>query len=89
MKLPNRFLASVAVLASISSGIAAQEACDRTCLGSMLDQYLAAVVNHDPGAAPLAVGIDRPKMRLTWRQVMEYGNQLRHWVKCSGNISIQ
>ena len=34
----------------------AQAACDRACLGTMLDQYLAAVVKHDPKGAPLAVG---------------------------------
>ena len=31
--------------------------CDRACLGEALDAYLAAVVAHDPGKAPLAYGI--------------------------------
>jgi hypothetical protein len=31
-------------------------ACDRACLGTVLDQYLAAVVKHDPAAAPLVIG---------------------------------
>jgi hypothetical protein len=30
--------------------------CDRACLKTMLDQYLNAVVQHNPAAAPLAVG---------------------------------
>jgi hypothetical protein len=30
--------------------------CDRACLQAMLDQYLNAVVNHNPAAAPLSVG---------------------------------
>jgi hypothetical protein len=30
--------------------------CDRACLRSTLDRYLAALVKHDPSAAPLAVG---------------------------------
>ena len=30
------------------------QSCDRACLRSTLDQYLAAVVKHDPSAAPLA-----------------------------------
>lgn len=34
----------------------AQTPCDRTCLRTMLDQYLTAVVKHDPSAAPLVVG---------------------------------
>lgn len=30
--------------------------CDRSCLKSALDKYLAAVLRHDPGAASLATG---------------------------------
>jgi hypothetical protein len=30
--------------------------CDRACLKSILDQYLNAVVGHNPAAAPLSVG---------------------------------
>ncbi len=30
--------------------------CDRACLRTTLDQYLAAVVEHAPGKAPLAIG---------------------------------
>jgi len=30
--------------------------CDRACLKSALDTYLAALVKHDPAAAPLSVG---------------------------------
>jgi hypothetical protein len=30
--------------------------CDRACLKTTLDQYLAAIVRHDPAAAPLSVG---------------------------------
>lgn len=30
--------------------------CDRACLKTMLDQYLKAVVQHKPAAAPLSVG---------------------------------
>jgi hypothetical protein len=35
---------------------AAGSACDRGCLKTLLDQYLNAVVKHDPSAAPLFVG---------------------------------
>jgi hypothetical protein len=31
-------------------------ACDRACLRSLLDQYLSAVLAHDPAKAPLAAG---------------------------------
>src|SRR5215510_7829125 len=30
--------------------------CDRACLKTTLDQYLNAVVKHDPAAAPLMIG---------------------------------
>ena len=33
------------------------QSCDRSCLGTMLAQYLDAVVANDPAAAPIAVGI--------------------------------
>jgi len=39
-----------------SALFAAAGDCDRACLKSVLDQYLAAVIKHDPSAAPLAVG---------------------------------
>jgi len=49
---------AVGVLVAIGSAgrVSAQAVCDRTCLGTLLDQYLAAVIKHDPKAAPLAVG---------------------------------
>jgi hypothetical protein len=34
----------------------AQVRCDRACLRSTLDQYLSAVIAHDPARAPLLVG---------------------------------
>jgi hypothetical protein len=35
---------------------AAANDCDRACLKTTLDQYLTAVIKHDPAAAPLFVG---------------------------------
>ena len=35
---------------------AAANDCDRACLKTALDQYLNAVIKHDPSAAPLFVG---------------------------------
>jgi len=46
----------VMVTAVGAANAAAQEACDRACLRTMLDQYLNAVIKHDPAAAPLVVG---------------------------------
>jgi hypothetical protein len=43
------FLSGIFVLAS-----AGNKPCDRACLVSLMDQYLAAVVKHNPAGAPLA-----------------------------------
>jgi len=51
MRLPPVLaLAFAAVLPALSAP------CDRTCLKSSLDQYLQAIVKHDPQAAPLFLG---------------------------------
>lgn len=50
--------AAFAALAAIASSdpAIAQQACDRACLGGMLDRYLEAVIAHDPARAPLVIG---------------------------------
>jgi len=42
--------------------------CDRACLRNALDQYLNAVMKHDPAAAPLFVGF-RAKRKMPWSSV--------------------
>lgn len=44
------------ILALSSATAFAQGTCDRACLKTMLDQYLNAVIKHDPTAAPLMIG---------------------------------
>ena len=54
-----RYVPCVLLLMSFlaaGAGSANAQTCDRACLRTMLDQYLAAVVKHDPSAAPLVVG---------------------------------
>src|SRR5262245_20477882 len=46
------FIVSIAGTTSLFGAVD----CDRACLKSSLDQYLNAVVKHDPAAAPLFVG---------------------------------
>src|SRR5688572_18774459 len=46
----------VMVFLAAGTGGAAAQTCDRACLRTTLDQYLAAVVKHDASAAPLVVG---------------------------------
>src|SRR5271156_6034530 len=46
----------LALSCALGPGSAYGAACDRVCLKAMLDQYLNAVVQHNPGVAPLSVG---------------------------------
>ncbi|RYG86712.1 hypothetical protein EON77_03330, partial [bacterium] len=66
---------------------AEQPECDRACLGSMLDRYLAAVVAHDVGKAPLVVGFRQTENALNvvpgqggvWKSVTALGNVQRKY----------
>jgi hypothetical protein len=49
-----RVLACAAFLLPATTALAATD-CDRACLKTTLDQYLNAVIKHDPSAAPLFV----------------------------------
>jgi hypothetical protein len=49
-------LAGAMIAAASTSTQAAPNGCDRACLYQALDQYLGAVVRHDPSNAPLAKG---------------------------------
>lgn len=63
-----------------------QAACDRECLGDMLDQYLAAVVAHDPARAPLVLGFRQTENALNvapgnglWQSVTALGAVQRRY----------
>src|SRR5690348_628109 len=58
-------LAGVLIAAALH---AAANDCDRTCLKGALDQYLNAVVKHDPAAAPLFVGFRQTDNAVVVRQ---------------------
>lgn len=51
-----RRLQLLGILAIFAAGSAFGAGCDRACLKTALDQYLNAVVKHDPAAASLSVG---------------------------------
>jgi len=55
------------VMAAGVTGTSAQPACDRACLRTTLDQYLAAVVKHDPAAAPLVIGFRQTENAINTR----------------------
>jgi hypothetical protein len=65
----------------------AQSACDRTCLRTMIDQYLSAVIKHDPSAAPLVVGFRQTENAINvrpgngvWKTVTGLGKVQRRYL---------
>jgi hypothetical protein len=83
----NHWAACAALITIAGSGSAfAQGACDRACLGEMLDRYLAAVVAHDKSKAPLAVGFRQTENAINaapgkgvWQSVTALGKVQRRY----------
>jgi len=79
--------AFAALLFLTATLVAAGNSCDRACLKTALDQYLNAVVKHDPSAAPLFVGFRQTEnavvVRLgtgAWKSVTALGNVQRRYL---------
>jgi len=76
------------VVMAVGAGpAAAQSACDRTCLRTMLDQYMSAVVKHDPSAAPIVVGFRQTENAINvrpgsgvWKTVTALGKVQRRFL---------
>lgn len=81
-------LLQLLLCATASTSIfAAANDCDRACLKTTLDQYLAAVIKHDPAAVPLFVGFRQTEnsvvVRLgtgVWKSVTGLGKMQRHYL---------
>jgi hypothetical protein len=65
----------------------AQDVCIRACLKSRLDQYLKAVIKHDPAAAPLFVAFRQTENAIvvkpgteTWKSVIGLGKLQRRYL---------
>ena len=78
---------AVIVVAVVAGSASAQTTCDRACLRTMLDQYLTAVVKHDPGAAPLVVGFRQTENAINvrpgngvWKTVTSLGAVQRRYL---------
>jgi len=78
---------SVMMVAVGTASASAQEACDRACLRTMLDQYLNAVIKHDPAAAPLVVGFRQTENAINvrpgngvWKTVTSLGAVQRRYL---------
>jgi len=79
-------VAAVIVMAFGADSASAQATCDRACLRTMLDQYLNAVVKHDPAAAPLVVGFRQTENAINvrpgggvWKTVTGLGSVQRRY----------
>jgi hypothetical protein len=83
----NQWVACAALIIIAGSDSAfAQSACNRACLSEMLDGYLAAVVAHDPGKAPLVVGFRQTENAINvapgqgvWKSVTALGKLQRRY----------
>lgn len=88
MRITRSFLVCAAlVLTSVPRAAAAAADCDRACLKSTLDQYLNAVVKHDPAVAPLFVGFRQTENALVtrpgtgiWKSVSALGKLQRRYL---------
>jgi hypothetical protein len=78
---------TLALAAFALSGFAAGgQTCDRACLKTTLDQYLTALVQHEPSAVPLALGFrqtENAEVRVPgaglWRSVTKLGEVQRRY----------
>jgi hypothetical protein len=66
--------------------VQAQSSCDRACLKTMLDQYLNAVIAHDPSKAPLLLGFRQTENAINvrpgqgvWKTVTALGRVQRRF----------
>src|SRR5215470_17124502 len=55
-QLAARLIVCTMMVGGVWPASAAGPGCDRACLKTLLDQYLNAVIKHDPAAAPLMIG---------------------------------
>jgi ketosteroid isomerase-like protein len=87
--LPTAVLLSLAAasFAVPVRAVAATAACDRSCLKSLLNGYLTAVMQHDPAAAPLAAtyrhtenAINIPLGKGVWQSVTGLGQVQRRYL---------
>src|SRR5580698_349326 len=76
-----------AIVLALGSNLAAAPECDRTCLKGALDQYLNAVIKHDPAAANLFVGFRQTENAVvvrpgtgTWKTVTALGKVQRRYM---------
>src|SRR5262245_35326616 len=80
-RLSPLLVCAIVIILSGSSLYAAD--CDRACLKTTMDQYLNAVVKHDPASAPLIIGFRQTENAV----VVKLGNGL--WKTATGLGQVQ
>src|SRR5580658_6824073 len=85
--MTSRIAGATVILAVGVNAFAAPNDCDRACLRNALDQYLNAVVKHDPAAAPLPAGFRQTENAVvvrpgtgTWKTVTALGKAQRRYL---------
>jgi hypothetical protein len=78
--------ASILAFFMAASMFAAGSDCDRACLKTTLDQYLNAVIKHDPNAAPLMIGFRQTENAVVvklgtgvWKSATAFGKMQRRY----------
>ena len=81
------FLILICTIGGASSAFAAPGDCDRACLKTALDQYLNAVITHNPSAAPLFGGFRQTENAVVvkfgtgvWKSVTGLGKVQRRFL---------
>lgn len=82
-----RALACCFVLVALAANAWAANDCDRACLKTTLDQYLNALIKHDPAAAPLLIGFRQTENATVvklgaglWKTMTGLGKMQRRYV---------
>jgi hypothetical protein len=78
---------AMVLVGGVTNASAQTASCDRACLRTMLDQYLTAVIKHDPAAAPLVVGFRQTENAINvrpgdgvWKTVTALGKVQRRYL---------
>jgi len=84
-----------ALLAPAGAASAQPAACDRACMGDVLDRFIGAVIAKDPNRAPLAIGFRQTQNSVltpagagAWQTISAIGeSQRRYFDPVSGNAA--
>ena len=81
------FFVLICIIGGTASAFAAPGDCDRACLNTALDQYLNAVVTHNPASAPLFGGFRQTENAVVvkfgtgvWKSVTGLGKVQRRFL---------